>query len=524
MRQPYRGRSGFAVAVVLLVSMVALVAAVSTASIAAVSARRVANIEQRSTVALFAAESGLNTIIARSEVSTFDGYSDVASWLSGSGLEQYTLPSGATVDLSVSPVSADVVTIRSQGTAPDQSSVRVVFQDFDVRFGEVRPSLFANAALVTKTALKTSSRFSRLVGLDADEASWTFDATLAQARLGDYVVLENERYRLTDITSGTYTLSPLRTGVAPRYEEASEPVELIPFAVGRPIDAPGANPPPYTAAPSSLYVTNGEIFLPGEEIRVQRSGSTVDNIGIVGPNGWNPDTGLLDVQWPGGWLGEVAEGTPVRKVVLSAIAEDGCPADKTFTDDKLPQGCEDRDDGVDLGDLWLATFGGISKTDLRAIAMGDETVLAKYPDYDGVPTAHYQGGAWPSAVTGLTWIDGAQTQGKNNQLCGSGIVVLNTGASLDDDPDARINLTTADCDFSGILYVVGQLKLVGNLDNFSGAIFVEGPGGITEAEGTGDKSLYDPIAIREALDLLPRVLVFEGLFQARPSTWRLAQR
>ena len=451
----------------------------------------------------------------------------------GKRAEQYSLPNGATVALSVVGSEADgIATLRSVGSSPDGSSVRVVLQDFDVEFGEVPFSLFADAALVTKTGLKTSSAKSYLIGLEDDDASWRFSATLSRAREGDFLQMDrdddgaDELYRVTafDEDSGTFTLLERPGGTVGVPEvDGTLPVTLIPFGVGRPVGSVGT-PPPYALAdrPAKIMVTNGEVFTPGTQIRIAGIGG-LDNIGEVTEDGWDPDTGELSVSWDCvgcTWTNGVAEGTPVRKLVLSAIAEGGCPTNDVEA--KLPQGCEDSGDGVDLGDLWAETFGGLSKIELRDIANGDFEPL-DYPEWTDVDGSYYTDGDWPEEVHGLTWIDGAQTRGKNNELCGSGIVVLNTGASLDELADDRINLTTADCDFTGILFVIGQLKLVGNLDNFSGAVFVEGPGGITEVQGNGDKALYDPIAIREALEALPPEIAFEGIFAALPSTWRISQ-
>lgn len=560
MNRHYRGNHGFAIVVVLLVSVVALGAIVTSASLAALSARQVASYENAASVALLAAESGLNTLMARSklEAYAFDGHDSVASWLGGfdGQLASYDLPNGASVSLSVVGSEANgIATIRAVGTARDGSSQRAVLQDFDIALGDNEVPLFSDAALVTKTALSTNARVSRLIGLSEDEADWKFSATLGQAQDGEYVEIGSgddlSRYRVS-VQAGQYSLD-LVSGAgfnpsdsfgepicdiddidADRMEcPLSLPVTLIPYAVTESYGAP---------VPARIFVTNTEPYTarsveadgsvtPGTSVWLGGTTHEDSNRGTVVAIGVDEsDRPFLEVEWSPSPSGvEVSEGDPVRKVVLSAIAEGGCPDDKQHTDEKMPQGCEEQE----LDDLWANTFGGISKTTMRDVAMTgeDDNALAElglpqdqYDDWVEVERAHYDGGDWPFEVTGLTWIDGAQTKGRNNALCGSGIVILNTGMDLDDDPDDRINLTTQGCEFRGVLYVIGQLKLVGNLDNFEGAVFVEGPGGITEAEGTGDKALYNPIAVREALGLLPSTPVVEGLFAGRPNTFRLSNR
>src|SRR6056297_2571918 len=172
-----RTQSGFAVAVVLLVSAVALAAAVGSALFATVASREVATSERRATSALFAAESGMNTLVVRSKTPTYELLAtdaDIQAWLERVELDAYALPDGSQILLSALNETADSVTIRAEGVSAGGSR-RVVLQEFTLATGTVDLGLFANAALVTQGSLSSNSAVSTIIGRDSTLDSWRFE-------------------------------------------------------------------------------------------------------------------------------------------------------------------------------------------------------------------------------------------------------------------------------------------------------------------------------------------------------------
>src|SRR6056297_1994148 len=210
----HRKRSqGFAVVVVLLVSMVALGAIVTTASLSSLSARQVAGDERQSTIALFAAESALNTVLARSRTAAYaydeDVHTSVYDWLTTVGLNTMTWPNGASVTLAALDEAGGRVTLRAVGTAAS-GATRTVFQDFVLYATELDPTLFADAALLTKDALATNSKNSRMDGRDLLEEDWMFTEVLGHARDGEYVEIDSVLYKVSDrADDGSSTLTSL---------------------------------------------------------------------------------------------------------------------------------------------------------------------------------------------------------------------------------------------------------------------------------------------------------------------------
>ena len=501
MRGIPNGQRGIALVIVLLVSMVALTAVVASASVAALGARQTTSLERRSTVALFAAESGLNSILARSRSGpqAFNGaqHASVADWIESVGLDSYTLPGGARVELAVVAEIDDMVTLRSVGIAPDGSR-RTILQDFVLEDGLIDPSIFADAALITKPALRTNSRNSRLIGRGIEETEWFFhDRPLADARVGEYVQIGGVRYVVTAMEGGFVDLDAVAPATADSESLAESTLAtLIPFAVTADVSSPWFNP-------TRLPVTDGVVYRVGNTIEVGGARGTVAAVG----------DDFIDVTWQVTPSATLEEGTPIRRLIVSAISEGGCPPPNTQNlADKLPQGCVERD----LGDLFANTFNGASKSEIWEYAQ----------EFGRCCT-------WPASGTvlsGITWIDNATTgQANSRRLCGEGVVVINTGANPLTDPGS-ININTDGCEFEGIIYVIGQLGLQGNLDTFSGTIIVEGPGETSVQGGQGNpntgqgaKALYDPIAIRRALESLPPLTRSEGLVGSLPRTWRFGE-
>lgn len=518
-------REGFALAVVLLVSLVALGAVVGAAFLAVTSARQVAVGERRATTALLVAESGLNTLVARGAAPAYAYDSDVdatvADWLTRTGLDSYDIVTTdgtdvGTVNLTAlnEDATAGTVTIRSEGVSPDDSR-RVVLQTYELRqaIRDSGPGLFANAALITQERLDTNSAKSNLIGRGDTVDDWTFgDRVISESQPGDYFETEDGTlYRVGSLREdGDYDVTPINPVGAMTTLPGNEPGTLVPYAVA---EEDGLSAP----YGDTFAVSGSYLYEEGTEIRLGEFGrATVESV--------DGEAGTITVSWTTlPTEATLAEGTPIRTVIPSAITENGnCPTGPNI-DSKLPQGCEIED----LSNVFEKVFGDCDQRCLYEIANG----TYEPAEGEAVPSGAYYGptttDSWPEGgqVTGVTWIDGAQTgdfnsRGKGSKssdegaLCGDGVVVLNTGTYDTEGEDfdgqnSTINLNVSGCDFKGILYVVGDLGIQGNLESFSGTIIVQTESG-TQVQGGGrgpggaEKAVYDPIAIRNALAGIPR--------------------
>lgn len=521
-----KSRSGFALAVVILVTVVALIAALSAATLATITARQTSTSERRATLALMAAESGLNTVVERSKTTKYELLSSdtsIQAWLQRVGLNSYSLPNGATINLTALNETPTSATILSEGITADGSR-RVVLMDYQIA-PDVVPDLglFANAALVTQGSLNSNSAVSTIIGRTSDLDQWIFpDRVLDDALLGEYFVVSQDcggattdvTYKVIDdagdedgdgfiaveqvhpgsCSTGTTSLASTTSGT------------LIPFATASDLDVNGVAVG--TVWTQEIPVTDVTLYAVGNEIIIDDRVAVIDSVG--------DDT--ITITWGAGPGDAIAEATPIRREVPSALAETSCPSGPK-ADEKLPQGCYLQD----LSNIWEKTFPTITKGEMLDLAKS-------YNQYYG-PEADSE---WPtSTLSNVTWIDGAQTGNFNSRgpkggdtsgrgICGEGVVIINTGVYDSGSESAAINVNVDDCEFSGVLYVIGELGIQGNLDGFSGTIIVETDQG-TKVQGTGTKSLYDPIAIRKALANLPPPVAPIGLVGGIPSTWRFGE-
>ena len=522
-----QSNNGFALAVVLLVSLVALLAAVGAASLTTITARQTATAERRATSALLAAESGLNTLVVRSRTDEYelvDSDASVQAWLDRVGLDRYHLPDGSVINLAALNETADTVTIRSEGIAPGGSR-RVVLQEYELATGIPDLGLFANAALVTQGSLSSKSAVSTIIGRASDVGSWIFPGRDAgDALLDEYFTtsgpcegsLDEVTYKVTSEPDDDGNMSVERVEpdgcsvAAPEAIHMNQPGTLVPFAVAQDVDVSlmsGNSEQTFAVTDTTVYAEGNTIFIgeDGKAVIDEIDGNEVTVTWTTVPSELDP-------------AGTITEATPIRVEVPSAIAETSCPSGP-HTADKLPQGCYLQD----LSNIWEKTFPETDKGEMLQLA---EENLAHYgPD---------EASEWPTGeVSGVTWIDGAQTGNFNGKggpkadetskgLCGEGVVILNTGVYDSNSPSESINLNVSDCEFNGVLYVIGELGIQGNLDSFSGTIIVETDQG-TKVQGNGEKALYDPIAIRKALANLPPPTVATGFLGEISSTWRFGE-
>lgn len=552
-----RQRNGFALAVVLLIATVALTAAVGAATVSVISGRTTASQERRATSALLAAESGINTFQAhtRAVATRYHGGSPKAWLEEHSSLTSGDLGDGTGFQIEIIGGESEqgVFSVRSTGTATGESA-QVVIQDFLAAMAS-GPDMLPNAgAIVTQRTFKAAGR-AVVAGRSADELDWVWmGVELSDGLTGEYfetvdgtlyrIVDHRERVECDDAPELT-TCIPVVDVAADNSTMLLESTEgtLRPFALAEAIDAP---------ADTTFAVSNVTLYSPGLEVYIGT------NVGVI--TDVDAENGLLTVNWTTGTAASYEEGTTIRTVVPSVVYDPGTldPSDACRVEGgaSLPQGCEP----ADLSNLWDQTFGDeLDMATMLGLAQCDEDVIGDLTteeridlygptgecqnSYYGPDSAQNPVAEWPDTlVSGVTWIDGANTGAFNSRggggggdsttgraICGEGVVILNTGVYAGDEEEgtSKINLNVDDCDFSGVLYIMGEVMVQGNLSRFSGTIIIQ-TGDETSVQGTGGgggtndpKATYDPLAVRKALGALPISTPTSPSITALPTTYRL---
>lgn len=563
-RNVFRDTSGFALAVVLLVAVVALVAATGAATLAVTSGRSATVQERRTTDALLAAESGINTLPALARAAGVFGSAtsyeagDIADWLMANDGERAsaTFDNGAGYTLRVfEEAGTDVFTVRSTGTGTGGTR-QVVIQDFRVAVTSRADSIGSAGAVVTQQGFGMQGA-AMVTGRSADSADWIWLAVrLSDGFPGEYFILdvdgEDVLYRIASRTFDGATFELVNVADGTTLTLPGDTVgDLIPFAVAQDVTVP---------SDTTFAVSTTVLYTPGMTIFVGDFQGTVTDV--------DPVSRTLSVAWDGDATGTIDEAAPIRARVPSAVFDDGrdwseeeynyivlpdadCPTSGAST---LTDGCA----VADLSNLWYDTFGTLEPSDMLGLARCDSDVLAQFTseqlayllDEFGQCTNSYYGpnpdlGAvaeWPSGeLSGVTWVDGASTGnfqsrgggssgGGGRAICGSGVVVLNTGVfAAGDESTDGLQINVSDCDFSGVLYIIGDVNIQGNIDSLSGTVIIQTAdttnvrGGTKGPPGTSDKAIYDPVAVRRALNQLPRDMSTELRVVALPATFRFGQ-
>ena len=570
-RNTFQDATGFALAIVLLVSMVALVAATGAATLAVTSGRTATVQERRATDAQLAAESGINTIVALSRATGAFGNAtsyvagDIDDWLTANNgaLASATFANGtAYTREAFETAGSDVFTIRSTGTGPGGTR-QVVIQDFRVAVTARNDSIGSAGAIVTQQGFGMQGA-AMVTGRSSDPEDWIWtNAELRDGFPGEYFILED-----ADGQEVLYRIvSRTRSGDSMQLESVADGStvtlpgttrgDLIPFAVAEDVTVP---------TDTTFAVSTTVLYTPGMTIFVGDVQAIVTDVDAT--------ANTVSVQWADGATGTIDEASPIRARVPSAVFDDGrdwsqeeynyivlpdadCP---TSGASQLTDGCA----VADLSNIWGDTFGTLEPADMLGLARCDPAILSQFTseqleflldDFGSCANSYYGPNAdfdpvaeWPSTIlSGVTWIDGASTGNFNSRgggkggnsggdsttgraICGSGVVVLNTGVfAAGDESTSGLQINVSDCEFSGILYIIGDVNIQGNIDSLSGTIIIQTAdttnvrGGTKGPPGTSDKAIYDPIAVRRALNQLPRDTSVELRVVALPTSFRFGQ-
>ena len=109
----------------------------------------------------------------------------------------------------------------------------------------------------------------------------------------------------------------------------------------------------------------------------------------------------------------------------------------------------------------------------------------------------------PVGYMGLTYIDGTPIYDKDNTLAGKGILIIDTRSDNQGRPIGQVEISgdsKSQSNFSGIIYIKGNLRIEGNV-NINGAIIVDNEkrGRIQIADSALGKITYSEAPIKQSL-------------------------
>jgi len=480
-----RKSDGFALILVVLISSLALVTFLFASSTLALSSRSAAAGERNSTQAFLAADSGLNTLLARATTTPYEGGTFTA-WIEGE-LGLLDLGDGITAELTVLNETPNIVTVQSLGKAG--RAQRKLVRDYTIRKGEPLP-VAANVpgALTSVGTITSNSNALCVNGKENSHSDWEIsevivsigngnmdcndlenekkvtyrDAVLCDAREGYIVKLSDELYSVTNVPddwpddcSKDVTLQPLQGGI-PQILPGTTKATIRPSATVAALNGPFGDE-------SSVDVSSGgrALFGVGTPVTVGDDKGNGGNGTVVAVN-----DNTLTISWDKRPSATQPAGTIVRRGVSSAITGGTCAMSKSGT---FPHGCSH----ASLSELFLSTFG-----------VTQEAVK------NDASTTRLTGGEYRNRIlSGITWVENPPNN--FNDQRGSGILIIEANAGQ------TIKLNTNN-HFDGLIYVIGNASIHGN-SQFHGAVVVEGSAELElDVGGTGG-IFYDPLLLANAI-------------------------
>lgn len=478
---------GIAIVTVVLISAIALMILLFASATLTISSRSAVSSERNSTQALLAADSGLQTLKARTTLVPYEtSHGTFKQWIE-TNFASLDLGGGVQIELLVVAETGESVTISSTGSTGPFS--RTVVQEFDIIKGPPVPASVSVPAALTSVSTITSSSGAALVqGLDNTEADWTYsNVDLCTALEGEYVEISGVTYRVEGPSSCTADMTLVRVSdneVVAR--PGSSAVTHRPAAITEELRVQGGSP-----ATSEVNVTPGTtaLFGPGSPITI--GGDSRGTVTAV-------DGLKLTIEWEEGRApGIQNEGTVVRRKIVSGASGSNCDINKWQT--TFPHGCTENND---MSNLFHKTFGLVSPNFLK-----EQIQDGLLPD-SRIITGGEVGNI---TMSNITWVTDPANNFRNQN--GSGILIIET------NPGQTINLNVAN-EFTGLIYVIGNANIQGNA-NYPGAIIVDGTANVTSVQGSTLVD-YDPLVLMRALAGISMPNPNPGaLGYSVPNTWRI---
>ena len=140
--------------------------------------------------------------------------------------------------------------------------------------------------------------------------------------------------------------------------------------------------------------------------------------------------------------------------------------------------------------------------------------------YTNEPTIPVDDLGIPLGYMGLSYVEGTPVYDNKNALVGKGVLVIDTRADNSGEPSGVVEIngdSKSPADFTGVVYVRGNLKIEGNA-NINGALIVDnGAGGMIEIGSSAlGKITYSDKAVRQSILYIP--------FATKPGTITISNK
>lgn len=392
---------------------------------------------------------------------------------------------------NIEPVKKDD---KSQDPAKVASTDHGQNEDSDLEDEEISESEklgpFANTDLETVWLIETSAMVGRITKTISEiiqrQAPNVHGALITNGSIvfegGGYMVI-GETTAMTTIIEPTYVSNTILQVQGPP-EEPEVPLEL---------------PQEEKNIPKSPIELG---FLPGSFAAVYKEGGAINDldyavITMVGRNTIEiSEPGLMDFHY---------EGDNVFQFVPPVISKEKLSeeeAEKHVVPKELAINLPNVANAISIFRSNLDQY-----TDLADLYTNDITV--QMDEFD-----------LPLGYMGLTYIEGTPTFDSSNLLSGKGLLVIDTRSDNQGRPQGDVEIngdSKSPADFTGVIYVHGNLKITGNT-NINGALIIDNDqnGHIDISSNAVGKITYDPRAIKQTLVYLP--------FTTKPGTVMISNK
>ncbi len=474
--RPQHASEGIALIATILILAMCFASLLTVLSLTSLSLKRGGKTQYHSYQALLAAESGVNSFVARASNNLFDTtYSEVTldslnNWLERNTFTQLDLLNSTNLNiqnsLRFSNLSPQSATLESVGTVKHTTetgesrtlSKKVLRVDFKLHAAGSRLNIQTNAALTTlgdlsleDNALVAGANAQDLTGLireyDQARANPTPLANSKNLQLrvqhpnrfhaGQYIELRSGRYKVTTVDNNASSLEllPLKTTTTEVINDLE--IALIPFALATDLAASSEDTInlPLKSNTASKLALKQTMSIAGYEAVIE---SINENDIIIRWTSTIPKQALV-------------EGSTI---LLGRLSARSANAIDKGVNSSLEGGSEDY---ATLPTKIFEQSFGLSKDDLLG-------PLNAYEQRSGKSFGLYTANELYSAtkLNGLYYTEDSLVFNSSNPLCGSALVIAAADVSI-----------TATCDegFSGLLYVFGSFTQTGG--QIDGAVISE---------------------------------------------------
>ena len=353
-------------------------------------------------------------------------------------------------------------------------------------------SPFANADLETSWLLETTCMIGKITKTVSEVIHREIPNLHAAIITNGVVNFEGGGYQVIGATTSMATLAePTYLSNTVLTLAGPEEKKDNPKDVPQPGRAPQPTPTPQTSN-----------FTPGSLLTVYKGGEKINELdyGIISKVGTN----IIELM-PPGLMGFHYEGDDVFQFIPPIISKEkveGEDAEKHTVPKEFSISLQNT-----------ARFREIFKSNLDQFS----ELADLYTNELDVPKDEF---GLPVGYMGISYIDGTPVFNENNVLSGKGILIVDTRADNAGRPEGTVEIngdSRNPVDFTGIIYIHGNLRITGNV-NINGALIVDNNlrGRVEFANNSVGRVSYDERAIRQTLVNMP--------FTTKPGTVMISNK